>query len=89
MNEHLPSAPLFHELTRDDVRVASADALLLLPVAAGEQHGPHLPASTDRIIVEYVAHAAAAAAAQHAPIVVAPTLPLGQHDYALQDSAAQ
>ncbi len=83
MNEHLPSAPLFHELTRDDVRAAGADALLLLPVAAVEQHGPHLPAGTDWIIVEYVARAAAAAAAQHMPIVVAPTLPFGSSDHHL------
>ncbi len=83
MNEHLPSAPLFHELTREDVRVAGADALLLLPVAAVEQHGPHLPAGTDWIIVEYVARTAAAAAAQHIPIVVAPTLPFGSSDHHL------
>lgn len=83
MNDHAPSIPLFHELTRDDLRAASNDALLILPVAAVEQHGPHLPAGTDWMIVEHVARTAAAAAARHAPIIVAPALPFGSSDHHL------
>ncbi|MDW8145480.1 MAG: creatininase family protein [Roseiflexaceae bacterium] len=77
------SVQLFHELTRDDLRAAGANALLILPVAAVEQHGPHLPVGTDWIIVEYVARAAAAAAAQYIPVIVAPTLPFGSSDHHL------
>lgn len=77
------SVHLFHELTRDDLRVASVSALLILPIAAVEQHGPHLPVGADWIIVEYVARAAAAAAAQRIPMVVAPTLPFGSSDHHL------
>lgn len=77
------SVHLFHELTRDDLRVSSVRALLILPIAAVEQHGPHLPVGADWIIVEYVARAAAAAAAQHIPMVVAPTLPFGSSDHHL------
>jgi creatinine amidohydrolase len=68
---------LFHELTRDDLGAAGAEALLIIPVAAVEQHGPHLPVGTDWMIVEHIARSAAAVAAAQIPLVVAPTLPFG------------
>lgn len=77
------SAQLFYELTRDDLRAAGRDTLLILPVAAVEQHGPHLPVGTDWIIAEYVARTAAAAAAHQIPVIVAPTLPFGSSDHHL------
>lgn len=65
------------ELTREEVRELAADATVLVPVAATEQHGPHLPLQTDSLIGEAVAFRAATAAAAHVPIVVAPLLPYG------------
>ena len=43
----------FAELRADEVATAcSARSLLLLPIGALEQHGPHLPLATDSIIAE-------------------------------------
>ncbi len=68
---------LLDELTRAEARELAPRALVVLPVGATEQHGPHLPVGTDRMIVEHVARAAAAEAAADIPLLVAPTLPFG------------
>lgn len=49
----------WQDMTVEDFRDAGArDWIAVLPVAAIEQHGPHLPLATDRIIAEgYVARA--------------------------------
>jgi creatinine amidohydrolase len=73
---------LLEELTREELRDLAPDALVLLPVGATEQHGPHLPVGTDRLAVEYVAWAAADAV-NHVPVVVAPTLPFGSSHHHL------
>ena len=67
---------LFHELTREDLQ-AAREFLVILPVGATEQHGPHLPVGTDFLFVESIARKAAAVAAQQIPVLVAPTLPFG------------
>jgi creatinine amidohydrolase len=38
---------------------AAAGAVLVLPIGATEQHGPHLPTGTDTMLATYVAEAAA------------------------------
>ena len=48
--------------------------VLVLPLGATEQHGPHLPISTDADIAEALAHGLAA---RRPGVVVAPTLPYG------------
>ena len=68
---------LLQELTRAEARAAAAETLVVFPVGATEQHGPHLPVFTDTFAVEHVARAAASAAAGDIPVVVAPTLPFG------------
>ena len=72
-----PSRLLLAELTREEARAVAPDTLLILPTGATEQHGPHLPVGTDTYAVETIARTAAAAAAAHIPILVAPTLPFG------------
>jgi len=67
---------MFDELTREELRGMARDALVLLPVGATEQHGPHLPVGTDHFVVAHIARAAAEAAGQ-IPVLVAPTLPFG------------
>lgn len=42
----------------------SAESILVLPLGAVEQHGPHLPFNTDLVIAEQCAQAAVAAAGQ-------------------------
>ncbi|MFB6160374.1 MAG: creatininase family protein [Haloferacaceae archaeon] len=62
------------EATWTDVRDADAD-LAVLPVGSTEQHGPHAPLGTDAFHAEDVA--TAGATRYDAPVVVAPTVPVG------------
>lgn len=68
---------LFHKATRTELRARAAETLVVLPVGATEQHGPHLAVGTDFLTVEYLALRAAEQVAAEIPIVVAPTLPYG------------
>lgn len=79
----MPSYSLFGELTREALRAAADDSLLVFPVGATEQHGPHLPVATDHFSVEYIAREAARAAAERIPVIVAPTLPFGSSHHHL------
>lgn len=66
---------LLHEMRREEVRAIAPEAVAVLPTAATEQHGPHLPILTDSCIAAAVAERAARLAT--APVVVAPTLNYG------------
>jgi len=68
---------LFHELTREEAGRLAPEAVIVVPVGATEQHGPHLPVGTDTLAVEAFARSAASAVAGRLPIVVTPTLPFG------------
>ena len=75
---------LFDELTRVRLRELSTDALVVWPVGATEQHGPHLPTGTDAMHVEWVAREAAVrATARGVQVVVAPTLRIGSSEHHL------
>lgn len=74
---------LLHEITRVEAAIRATDALLILPVGATEQHGPHLPLGTDLLAVEHVARAAAAAMPDDLDVLVAPTLPFGSSHHHL------
>ena len=66
---------MWKELTAEDLRAkAKANAVVVLPVASMEQHGPHLPVGVDTILCEGVCKAGAERAAGNVPVVVAPTL---------------
>jgi creatinine amidohydrolase len=72
---------LWKELTAEDLRAkAKADAVVVLPVASIEQHGPHLPVGVDTILTEAVCTRAAQAATK-APVVVAPVLWCGMAEH--------
>jgi mycofactocin system creatininase family protein len=67
------------ELTWPEVRERAA-GLLAVPVGSTEQHGPHLPLSTDTDVAVALADALAA---RRGDVVVAPALPYGssgEHD---------
>jgi creatinine amidohydrolase len=69
-------------LTAADLRdKAQADAIVLLPVASMEQHGPHLPVGVDTILCEAVCKAAAEAVIDEMAVVVAPTLWCGMAEH--------
>jgi creatinine amidohydrolase len=76
---------LLHEITRGESAARAGEALLVVPIGATEQHGPHLPLGTDFLIVEHVARAAAQAARQATglDVLVAPTLPFGSSHHHL------
>ena len=74
---------LFAELTRDESRKIAGEGLLVLPVGATEQHGPHLPVGTDSMGAEFVARSAAATVADRFPVAVAPTLWYGSSPHHL------
>ena len=72
----------FADLSRTELGRLADRALVVLPVGACEQHGPHLPTGTDHVIVERVAVAAAERVAG-APVLVAPTVAVGFSEHHL------
>lgn len=77
----MPSV-MWKELTAEDLRGKSAEnAIVLLPIASMEQHGPHLPVGVDTYLCEAVCKAGAELAAQSVPCVVAPTLWCGMAEH--------
>ena len=65
------------EMTRAEANRVAPESLLVVPLGATEQHGPHLPVGTDSMLVEAVAERAALALRDSFPVVLAPTLPVG------------
>ena len=68
---------LFAELNREQIRELAPHSLVVLPIGATEQHGPHLATGMDYFMVEWLARRAAEVASAQIPIVVAPALPFG------------
>lgn len=66
-----------HEL----VDLARRDAIVLVPIGATEQHGPHLPVMVDQRLATEVALRAARLVRPREPIVVLPTLPFGMSEH--------
>ncbi|MFC5650565.1 creatininase family protein [Paenibacillus solisilvae] len=65
------------DMTREEIRSIAPDATVVLPVGAVEQHGYHLPVSTDVLLVERIAVLSAELAGLEIPLVLAPTQPFG------------
>ena len=61
--------------------LAAQDAVVIFPVAATEQHGPHLPTMTDTRIGGEVARRAAVKAFDRQPTIVAPVLFAGLSEH--------
>ncbi|GIP37580.1 creatinine amidohydrolase [Paenibacillus sp. J31TS4] len=74
----------FHAHTREELTaLALAGAMAVVPLAATEQHGPHLPVYTDTLIAEHVIMQAAERASAGASLLVCPVLPIGCSDHHL------
>ncbi len=73
----MPPRLLLSELTREEVRALAPETLVVLPTAAIEQHGPHLPIQTDTAICEAIARRAAELASAEIRVLVAPTVCYG------------
>ncbi len=63
--------------------LAAKDAIVLLPAASTEQHGPHLPTGVDDFLCSEVCRRAAAKLSPDHPVVVAPTVWFGLADHHL------
>ena len=69
---------LWREMGRDDFAdPALADAVAVLPIAAIEQHGPHLPTGTDAILAEGYIEAVLALKPDDLPIIFLPVQQVG------------
>lgn len=64
--------------TTDFAALDKDRTVALLPVGATEQHGPHLPVSTDTTLAENMARCAATMAT--APVLVLPTIAVAKSD---------
>ncbi len=72
------------DCTRADIsEAARAGAAAVVPLAATEQHGPHLPVFTDSLVCEHIARQAGERAGARVPLMIAPTLPIGCSDHHL------
>lgn len=77
----MPPRNRWDELTTEDL--SSDDVgqwVAVLPIAATEQHGPHLPLGTDTMIGDGLLDLALESAPGDLPLVVLPTLPYGKSD---------
>lgn len=72
---------IFGDLTSPDIGRIAAEAVAVLPVAATEQHGQHLPVITDTALVSEIASRAEAALPDS--IVLLPTLWVGNSHHHL------
>jgi len=73
---------MWKELTAEDLRAKAAEnAIVVLPVASMEQHGPHLPVGVDTFLCEAVCKAGAELAVKDVPVVVAPTVWCGMAEH--------
>lgn len=69
-------------LKAQDLRaLAERNAVVILPIASIEQHGPHLPVMTDTRLGQEVAHRAARQAYDTRPVVVAPVMWAGLSEH--------
>ena len=78
----MSTSAMWKELCAQDLgELAEAGAVVILPVASMEQHGPHLPVGVDTLLCEGVCRAAADRIRPQTPVVVAPTLWCGMAEH--------
>ncbi|WP_409342229.1 creatininase family protein [Paenibacillus sp. MBLB4367] len=67
-----------HYHTREEIsEMARNGAAIVIPLAATEQHGPHLPVFTDSLICEHIAAEAVRKASGSVPILMTPVHTVG------------
>jgi creatinine amidohydrolase len=76
--QETPQGWQWHRLSPDDRKAAaSRDPVVVLPLAATEQHGPHLPVSTDVDIGEGILASARSTLGPELPVFRLPMQPVG------------
>lgn len=71
------------ETTREELAALLPEAVVVLPVGATEQHGPHLATGMDALAAERLAAAGAERAARAGGVVLTPALAFGASDHHL------
>lgn len=61
--------------------LAARDAIVIIPIGATEQHGPHLPVQVDFRLATEVAHGAARLMTTRHPTLAVPTIPFGMSEH--------
>jgi creatinine amidohydrolase len=80
--EDVMTEVLWNRMTAEELRQkAVEDAIVLLPVASTEQHGPHLTTGVDAFLGGEGCQRAAKIVARSRPIVVAPVVWMGLADH--------
>jgi creatinine amidohydrolase len=70
----------WQEMTTEEVGALGDSVVAVLPVAAVEQHGPHLPLSVDATIVDGIVARALDMLPERLPVTVLPTQAIGKSD---------
>lgn len=79
----MASPTIWNESTREELRAALPEGVVVLPTAATEQHGPHLATGHDSFTITEIARRAADLAGAETSIVLAPTLAFGSSHHHL------
>jgi creatinine amidohydrolase len=74
----MPDHYLSHFTWTEIAALDKRDGVVVLPVGAVEQHGPHLPTLTDTLIVSHMLDAALAALPEDVSVWALPTLPFSK-----------
>lgn len=68
-------------LSRTQLTEQLPDSVVLLPIGATEQHGPHLATGADHLIAAAVSRRAGQKVGNQASVVLAPTIAIGASDH--------
>lgn len=67
--------------TREELAQVLPGAMVLWPIGATEQHGPHLATGTDMVVADHLVNLAADRCEASARLVIAPAMPFGASDH--------
>jgi creatinine amidohydrolase len=70
---------IYGKNTWPEIKDLDKDRVVIVPVGAMEDHGPHLPLDTDNLIISRLAEAVAAAIPEE--VLLLPTLPFGFNEH--------
>lgn len=70
----MPEVEWINLRARDIRALREKDTIAIVPIGSIEQHGPHLPVQVDTLLAGEVARRTARLVAEHAPVIVLPTI---------------
>lgn len=73
---------IWDQLTSPEIKSLSKEIPVMLPIAATEQHGAHLPLATDRLIVEHFGQQVHLAVPEQ--VLILPAIGIGCSDHHMQ-----